>query len=63
VPGFVPEIRDKARIACAEVGATSVHLYEDTVPRIASDGAGRGGRTPTRLPSADFEFPENTVCL
>ena len=26
-------------------------------------GAGRGGRTPTRLPSADFEFPENTACL
>ena len=26
-------------------------------------GAGRGGRTPTRLPSADFEFPEIAVCL
>ena len=26
-------------------------------------GAGRGGRTPTTLRSADFEFPENTVCL
>jgi hypothetical protein len=28
VPGFVPEIRDKARIACADVGGTYVHLYE-----------------------------------
>jgi hypothetical protein len=33
VPGFVPEIRDKARIAGAEGGGTSVHLYENTVPR------------------------------
>jgi hypothetical protein len=26
-------------------------------------GAGRGGRTPTRLPSADFEFPDIPVSL
>jgi len=26
-------------------------------------GAGRGGRTPTRLPSADFEFAKNAVNL
>ena len=26
-------------------------------------GAGRGGRTPTRLPSADFEFPGIPVSL
>jgi hypothetical protein len=29
----------------------------------ALDGAGRGGRTPTSLPSADFEFPNISVSL
>jgi hypothetical protein len=47
VPGFVPEIRDKARIACAEVGGTSVHLYENTVPRslLMVPGGGIGVRS------------------
>jgi hypothetical protein len=63
VPGFVPEIRAKARIACAEEGGTSVYLYKNTAPRIASDGAGRGNRTPMELLPTDFEFPTNTVSL
>ena len=53
---------------------TSYHRFNLRMPegrsnaksRVVTDdffGAGRGGRTPTRLPSADFEFPENTVNL
>jgi hypothetical protein len=61
VPGFVPEIQDKVRIVCAEVGESSVHLYENKLSRVASDGAGRGNRTPMELLPTDFEFPENTV--
>ena len=61
--GFVPEMRAKVRIACAEEGRTSVYLYENTAHMIASDGAGRGNRTPMELLPTDFEFPENTVSL
>jgi len=40
--------------------ATKVNLSGE---RRCCVGAGRGGRTPTRLPSADFEFPDIPVSL
>ena len=52
VPYFVPEI-----VPRKSAGPPQKPLKINKI-----DGAGRGAN-PTRLPSADFEFPKNTVSL
>jgi hypothetical protein len=51
VPDFVPEVSESDRRS-TQITKTSGTL-----------GAGRGSRTPTRVPSADFEFPDIPVSL
>ena len=52
MPYFVPDVSKKVMRRASQDTENKGYF-----------GAGRGGRTPTTLRSADFEFPENAVCL